>query len=229
MTEAPIESIPLYHFFPGSPWAVVDGPSDAAIEPSASCKGVFWRAMPPQEAIEAARKRALSAACAITDAFTAATVEALAPGLDACLIELPAPSEVVAAIGLLKRKENIHVECLLPVPAALDAEALLEVSQQVIDGPGRGAPVHLIGAADDVPTATLEAAQKLLRKAGVLYAYIRGVPGHAAQSTYCHDCRAMLIERDDDRMVSNRILMGKCPFCYVDIPGRWVADPRMPG
>jgi hypothetical protein len=229
MTEAPVESIPLYHFFPGSAWVIVDAPSDAALEPPASCRGIFWRAMPSQEAIEAARKRKLFAACAITGAFTAATVEALTPGLDACLIELPAPSDVVATIGLLKKKENIHVECLLPVPATLDGAAFAGIAQQIIDGPGRGSPVQLVGATDDVPTATLEAAHKLLREAGILYAYIRGVPGHAAQNTYCHDCRAMLIERDNDRVLSNRILMGKCPFCYVDIPGRWVTDPRMPG
>ena len=229
MTEVPVESIPLYHFYPGSPWALVDEPSEATVEAAPSCKGIFWRAMPSQEAIEAARKRKLSVGCAITEAFTAATVEALVPALDACLIELPVPSEVVAAMGLLGKKEGLHVECLLPVPATLDEEALLEVAQQIIDGPGRGTPVHVVAAADDVPTATLEAAHKLLRKAGVLYAYIRGVPGHQAQSTYCHDCRAMVIERDSDRVLSNRVLMGKCPFCYVDIPGAWVTDPRMPG
>ena len=229
MTKAPVESIPLHHFFPGSPWAIADTPSDTAFETAGACKGAFWRALPDQDALAAARKRKLFTACSVTDGATAAAVEALAPGLDACLVELPAPSDVLAALGLLKKKGGLHVECLLPVPADLDEDAAHATAQQILDGPGRGTPVHVVGQSPDVPTAALEAEHRLLRKAGILYAYVRGVPGHPAQSTYCHDCKAMLIERNGDRVLSNRILMGKCPYCYVDIPGRWVSDPRMPG
>jgi len=146
--------------------------------------------------------------------------------LDGCLVTLPAEPAVFAALADVA---DVHVECLLPITGPLDADALAASVQPVIDGPSRGTPVHVIAGADDVTAATLEAAHKLLRKTGILYSYIRGAPGHASQNTYCHDCGAMMIERDGDHILSNRILMGKCPFCYVDIPGRWVSDPRMPG
>ncbi len=190
MTVPPIESLSLYHFFPGKE-------QEAAASPlaDAPAEAASWR-----------------------------TVAGNASGPVGCLVTLPAAPAVLTALA---DAVDVHVECVLPVDAPLDGDAVAALARTVLDTVGRGAPVHVIAASDDLDVSVLEAVHKALGKAGILYAYIRGVPGHAAQNTYCHDCRAMIVERDGDRVVSQRMLMGKCPFCYVNIPGRWADDPRM--
>jgi len=192
MTLPVVESLSLYHFFPGKTQESIGEPQ-ADVPPDAAS----WRRIAGDTS-----------------------------GLTGCLVTLPADGSVLSALAGAK---DVHVECVIPVAEPLDAEAVKPMIRPVLDTLGRGTPVHVVAASDGVDVATLEAVHKAVRKAGILYAYVRGVPGHKAQHTYCHDCRAMLIERDGDRVVSQRMLMGKCPFCYVDIPGRWAGDPRMPG
>ena len=74
------------------------------------------------------------------------------------------------------------------------------------------------------PLATLERAKATAEAEGLHYVYIGNVPGHAAQNTYCPQCRNLLVERAGFATVKARIDWdGACPQCGHSIPGIWSA------
>jgi len=68
---------------------------------------------------------------------------------------------------------------------------------------------------------TLEAARAIAMEAGMRYVYVGNVPGHAAENTYCHACKHMIIERRGFRILTNDLVKGKCRHCGTGIPGVW--------
>ena len=74
------------------------------------------------------------------------------------------------------------------------------------------------------PLATLERAKATAEAEGLHYVYIGNVPGHAAQNTYCPQCRKLLVERAGFATVKAWIDRdGACPQCGHSIPGIWSA------
>lgn len=69
------------------------------------------------------------------------------------------------------------------------------------------------------PVETLLQAREIGRRAGLKYVYTGNVPGEAAESTICHNCGEMLIERWGFSIRSYRIEDGRCPSCSAAIPG----------
>jgi pyruvate formate lyase activating enzyme len=72
------------------------------------------------------------------------------------------------------------------------------------------------------PVSTLERAKAIADAEGLHYVYIGNVPGHAAQNTYCGQCRALLVERTG--FAASRMTIGEdgaCPKCGQRIPGIW--------
>jgi pyruvate formate lyase activating enzyme len=65
----------------------------------------------------------------------------------------------------------------------------------------------------------------LVTFAGTAYArdlrfvYVGNVEGTAFATTYCHACRAPLVQRRDFSCTSNAIERGVCPSCDVEVPG----------
>ena len=74
---------------------------------------------------------------------------------------------------------------------------------------------------DAKPTtsAILERAYDIGREAGLRYIYVGNLPGARAESTFCHVCGALLIEREGYMIRNNNISDGRCPKCGADIPG----------
>jgi pyruvate formate lyase activating enzyme len=59
---------------------------------------------------------------------------------------------------------------------------------------------------------------------GIRYVYAGNVPGRVGslENTYCHQCRAVLIERYGYHVQRYRLTAsGQCPECAISIPGRW--------
>lgn len=78
------------------------------------------------------------------------------------------------------------------------------------------------------PIETLEKAYVMASKAGVLYPYLGNVQGHKYESTYCPNCRNLLIQRLGYSIVRYNVSdTKKCPNCGQSIPivGRYIRKP----
>ena len=84
------------------------------------------------------------------------------------------------------------------------------------------------------PPATLTKARKIALSKGLRYVYTGNVHDVGGQSTYCHNCRKILIERDWYELGEYHIKGGKCEYCatactgyFEDKPGDW-GSKRLP-
>lgn len=75
----------------------------------------------------------------------------------------------------------------------------------------------------DVPTPaeTLQRALDIGKAAGLKYVYVGNLPGSKAESTSCHHCDELLIERIGYQITKYRIEDAACPKCKTTIPGRF--------
>jgi pyruvate formate lyase activating enzyme len=85
----------------------------------------------------------------------------------------------------------------------------------------RFVPLYKLNQLAPTPVQRLEEAHAAAVKEGMKYVYIGNVPGHAAEHTYCHHCRKMIMERRGYSIASQHIKNGKCSFCGTGIPGVW--------
>src|ERR1035437_6944529 len=77
------------------------------------------------------------------------------------------------------------------------------------------------------PPETLARARQIALAAGIRYAFVGNVNDVANQSTYCHACGKMLIERDWYELGAYHLKGNACGFCGAVIPG--VFDEGGPG
>ncbi len=69
------------------------------------------------------------------------------------------------------------------------------------------------------PVSIIERAREIGLEEGLRYVYTGNVPGDPGESTYCYNCREILIERYGFFVRRNLIEGGKCPYCRADIHG----------
>jgi pyruvate formate lyase activating enzyme len=77
---------------------------------------------------------------------------------------------------------------------------------------------------DNTTPEMLVAAAEMGRRNGLRYVYAGNIPGGVGdfENTRCHQCRALLIERDGYQILQYRLTpAGGCPECGTKIPGRW--------
>jgi len=93
---------------------------------------------------------------------------------------------------------------------------------------GPDVPVHFTAFHPDfklrdrppTPPATLTRARRIALDNGVRYAYTGNVHDPEGQSTRCHECGALLIERDWYRLDTWRLTAdGRCATCDTPLPG----------
>jgi pyruvate formate lyase activating enzyme len=118
----------------------------------------------------------------------------------------------------------------LVVPTYIeDRDMIKRMCAWILKELGPDYPLHFIRFHPDykltrlpwTPVATLEEFREIAMKEGLHYVYVGNVPGHAGESTYCHGCKKMLIERTGYVLKQMNIVNGKCKFCGTTIPGRW--------
>lgn len=85
----------------------------------------------------------------------------------------------------------------------------------------RFVPLYKLNQLAPTPVKRLEEARSVAMKEGMKYVYIGNVPGHAAEHTYCHNCKKMIVERRGYSIVTNNIKKGRCRYCSAQIPGVW--------
>lgn len=71
------------------------------------------------------------------------------------------------------------------------------------------------------PVETLNNAREVALKVGLNYVYIGNIPGHPGESTYCPNCKNIVIGRIGYFIKENNLSNGKCKFCGKEIPGVW--------
>jgi len=69
------------------------------------------------------------------------------------------------------------------------------------------------------PIETLQRAYDIGKAAGLHYIYIGNVPGTQYESTFCHNCGKLLIERTGYSISANYIKNNACPQCSEKVAG----------
>lgn len=119
---------------------------------------------------------------------------------------------------------------VLIIPTLNDGEAeIREMVRWIKDHLGAETPVHFtrfhptyrLRNLPRTPVSTLERCREIATAEGLCFVYLGNVPGHAAENTYCPNCRTVLIRRVGMGVESNRIDKGHCPSCKRAIPGVW--------
>lgn len=195
-----------------------------------------------------AKKQGLANAFVSNGYMTQEAVDYAEPWLDAINIDLKAFTEdyykrlchatlapVLETIEYVARQTDIWLELTtLLIPGENDSEEeLKKLTGFIAEKAGPEVPWHVSrfypqykydhGAA--TPTASLERAYRLGKEAGLRYIYMGNVPGSKSESTYCHNCGRMLIERLGYQVSSNHVEDDKCPECATPVAGIAMSGP----
>ena len=119
----------------------------------------------------------------------------------------------------------------LLIPGLNDSDAELDaMTRWVVDHLGPDVPMHFTAFHPDyrmldrppTPPATLARARTIAIGNGVHYAYTGNVRDGDGQSTSCHGCGAVVIERDGYEIGAYRLDDGgRCAACGSQVPGRF--------
>jgi pyruvate formate lyase activating enzyme len=123
----------------------------------------------------------------------------------------------------------------LLIPGENDSEKeLTEMCEWVVANLGPDMPMHFSAFHPDfkmrdkpaTPAHTLTMARDIAIKAGVRYAYVGNVHNRDADSTWCHQCGSLLIERDWYELGQwNLDSKGCCQSCGTQLAGVIEATP----
>ena len=69
------------------------------------------------------------------------------------------------------------------------------------------------------PRETIERAREIGLAEGLRYVYTGNIPGEKGESTFCHKCGKLLIERYGFAVKKNAIRDSACPYCASFIDG----------
>jgi pyruvate formate lyase activating enzyme len=137
---------------------------------------------------------------------------------------------VLDTLRYLVRETGVWVEITtLLIPGRNDSDEELDrLTRWVVEELGPEVPLHFTAFHPDykmldvppTPPATLTRARSIALANGVRYAYTGNVYERRGQSTACHACGALLIERDGYEIGAYRVTdEGHCGACGEPIPG----------
>ena len=138
---------------------------------------------------------------------------------------------VMETIVRIARETDIWLEVTtLVISGQNDSEdELTRLAQFLVKEAGSHVPWHITrfypqyGMHNSMPTSleSLERAYEIGKKAGLHYVYLGNIPGSHAESTRCHGCNTVLIERVGYSIGTNRIALNRCPDCGTHVSGVW--------
>jgi pyruvate formate lyase activating enzyme len=85
-------------------------------------------------------------------------------------------------------------------------------------------PTYKLTDTPPTPVKTLLKAKEIALQQGIQYVYLGNVTHSKDEDSHCHNCHALLIERDNYAIREYLLDNGKCPDCGTEIPGRWHND-----
>ena len=172
--------------------------------------------------------------------MTKGALDTIKPNLDACNVDLKSFSDetykkvckgslkpVLESIRYMK-KIGIWVEVTtLVVPGMNDTGQELKSIARFIADTGKEIPWHISRFHPDykfteggpTPSATLEKAESIGKKAGLKYVYLGNVATEG--NTYCATCKKLLVGRAGYTISENNIKDGKCSGCNTPVEGVW--------
>lgn len=128
------------------------------------------------------------------------------------------------------REESIWLEVTnLVIPTLNDnMKTIGEMSRWILKNLGADVPLHFsrffpnykLNNLPPTPPDTLTDARKAAMDAGLKFVYIGNIR-HEGESTFCPNCKKLLIERIGYFVKQNNISNGRCRFCGTPIPGVW--------
>jgi pyruvate formate lyase activating enzyme len=144
-----------------------------------------------------------------------------------CLASL---DPVLETLLYLRHETGVWLEITnLLIPGLNDSDAEIDAMTRWVAGQlGPDVPVHFTAFHPDfkmrdrppTPAATLTRARRIATGNGVRYAYTGNVHDPAGQSTRCHGCGALVIERDWYRPGAWRLTGdGRCVSCDTPLAG----------
>ena len=137
---------------------------------------------------------------------------------------------VLDTLVYLKRETSVWVEITtLLIPGENDSDAELEaMSQWIREHLGPDVPLHFTAFHPDykmldippTPSSTLNRARDIALRQGLRYVYTGNVHDRHGNSTWCHHCGELLIERDWYQLGSWGLNeQGCCRRCGTPLPG----------
>ncbi len=142
---------------------------------------------------------------------------------------------VLDTLRRLRDETGVWLEITnLVIPTLNDGPGeVRRLADWVLDHLGPDVPVHFTAFHPDfrlrglppTPPATLRAARRIAREAGLRYVYEGNVLGDGAH-TSCPVCARVLIRRSWHAVLENHLVDGRCPGCGLAVPGHWQHPPR---
>lgn len=136
---------------------------------------------------------------------------------------------VLDTIAYIARHTHIWIEVTtLLIPGENDSEEeLKQLADFLVREAGPDVPWHISRFypqynyidACATPMESLQRAERIGKDAGLRYVYLGNVPGTRSESTFCHQCGRLLIERAGYRIVAKEIQNSRCPQCDTEIAG----------
>jgi pyruvate formate lyase activating enzyme len=148
---------------------------------------------------------------------------------------------VLETIKYIHDETDVWMELTtLLIPGENDSEAEIDaMTQWVMEKLGPDVPMHFSVFHPDwkmmdrapTPPDTIKKARKIAINNGIHYAFVGNMHDKEGDSTWCHHCGALLIERDWYELSHYLITSeGECPQCntsckgfFEESPGRWDA------
>lgn len=173
--------------------------------------------------------------------MSAEALEMVAPYLDAANVDLKAFSDAfyknycsarlepvketlrgMKARGILVEVTTLIIPGLNDDPQELRALAdflVLDLGPETPWHISRFHPTYRLTDRPPTPVRTLRMAREIGLQAGLHYVYMGNVPGEEGESTHCHHCGALLIERWGFSVRRNKVQTDQCPDCRTPVYG----------
>jgi len=136
---------------------------------------------------------------------------------------------VLSTLKWLKHESNVWFEITnLVIPDENDdPDEFKRMADWIVNNLGDDVPIHFTAFHPDfklvhrspTPPDTLQGAREIALASGIKYVYVGNVDNVDEQSTYCHECRELLIERNWYELGKYKIKEGRCLKCKSVIPG----------
>ncbi len=138
---------------------------------------------------------------------------------------------VLDTLGRIANETDIWLEVTtLIIPGENDsADELKQLARFIADELGVDIPWHIsrfhpqynLKEITATSQATLKAAYEIGKNAGLRHIYVGNLPGSGCESTYCHQCGNLLIERTGYQLGQVNLEDGKCPRCQMPLAGKF--------
>ncbi len=142
---------------------------------------------------------------------------------------------VLDTLLYLRHQTEVWLELTtLLIPGWNDSDEEIDaMTRWVVRELGSQVPMHFTAFHPDwkmrdvppTPLATLQRARLIAMRNGVHHAYTGNVHDKTGQSTWCHHCGQLLIERDGYRLGQWQLdPEGRCRYCHTPCPGVFEAE-----